>query len=60
MNQTGNEATMLHLRVNPGDWQSFKRVAAFLFLLSLQKKYRVVMTQGPSAHGHLGRGDRFF
>ena len=39
---------------------SHSKSGCLLFLLSLQKKYSVFMTQGPSAQGHLERGDRFF
>lgn len=51
---------MLHLRAKPGNWQSFERVTAFYFYYLCNKKYSVIMTPGPSAHGQLERDDRFF
>jgi hypothetical protein len=47
MNQTGNEATLLHLREIPVNWQSFERVAGFIFLLYLQQEIQRHYDAGP-------------
>ena len=43
----GNEATMLHLRANPGNWQSFERVAAFYFFVIFAKEIQRHYDAGP-------------
>ena len=47
LDHTGNEATVLHYRVNPHNWQSFERVTAFLFFAIFAKEIQRLYDTGP-------------